>query len=300
MDCSQFHEKLVDLLYSEEGFSEEGRAHLQHCADCLKEWKASKEVLHAFKGLPQVTPSSSLLWTIRSRARASLEQKNAILKWWKSLWTHAHNPYAAFQGLMGAGVVAALILFFMPAPSMDPKLTATAYQNEIPNDLLHGYLKATDNERAAYWDGAEPASPSPLIQPAAVGMEADLNGNQPLVDGPRALSEAEMEFVYAQRKKALLEADADALMMRGRRLKSKGRIDLALQDFDAITRFYPEYAYMGDVLMYRAQCLAFLGNTEKALESLDSYIQRYPDKKGLIEPMKHQLRQTGKLPGSSE
>ena len=107
---------------------------------------------------------------------------------------------------------------------------------------------------------------------------------------PSPFSVVELEKIHRERKEALLEQDADSLLMRGRRYKSMGRVDLALRDFETIFRFYPGYLYMGDVLMYRAQCLAFQGDYDRAIESLDTYLKKEPSKKGLIEPMIDQLK----------
>jgi len=86
------------------------------------------------------------------------------------------------------------------------------------------------------------------------------------------------------------EFDADFLLMRGRRFKALGRMDLALVDFETLMNLYPDYTYMGDVLMYRAQCYAFLGNYPKAVESMEIYANYFPSKRSLVEPMIEQLK----------
>lgn len=95
---------------------------------------------------------------------------------------------------------------------------------------------------------------------------------------------------YLVRQEAMAQADADTLMMRGRRMKALGRMDLALQDFETIVRHYPDYDYIGDVLTYRAQSYAVLGNIDQAIESLEFYLKKFPSKANLILPMIEQIR----------
>lgn len=114
------------------------------------------------------------------------------------------------------------------------------------------------------------------------------NSSQP--NNPPPLTVSDLQQLFEDRKNQMMELDADMLLMRGRRAKAMGRIDLALQDFETIYRFYPNYSYMGDVLMYRAQCYAFKGRYQEAIDSLSSYQNLYPSKKPLIEPMIIQLK----------
>lgn len=99
----------------------------------------------------------------------------------------------------------------------------------------------------------------------------------------------ELEKIYQQRHKTLLETDADSLMMRGRRLKAMGNLELALKDFETIYYFYPEYTYMSDVLMYRAQCYSLLGDFALARESLEEILKKNPSKKEIVQPLLEQL-----------
>lgn len=99
----------------------------------------------------------------------------------------------------------------------------------------------------------------------------------------------ELEKIYQQRHKTLLETDADSLMMRGRRLKAMGNLELALKDFETIYYFYPEYTYMSDVLMYRAQCYSLLGDFALARESLEEILKKNPSKKDIVKPLLEQL-----------
>lgn len=95
------------------------------------------------------------------------------------------------------------------------------------------------------------------------------------------------------------EFDADFLLMRGRRFKALGRMDLALTDFETLMNLYPDYTYMGDVLMYRAQSYAFLGNYSKAIESMEIYANYFPSKRELVEPMIEQLKSQAESPNGS-
>lgn len=103
-------------------------------------------------------------------------------------------------------------------------------------------------------------------------------------------SQEDLQSIFEQRRLALMEKDADDLLMRGRRLKSLGRVDLALKDFQTIYQFYPDYTYLGDVIMYKAQCNAFLGNKEAAVTDLKEFMSRYPDKSHIAESMLRQVR----------
>lgn len=103
-------------------------------------------------------------------------------------------------------------------------------------------------------------------------------------------SMSQLREEFRNRTEALMQADADRLLMRGRRYKASGRIDLALKDFETIYRFYPHYVYLSDALIYRSQCYAFLGDIDNAVKSLHLVIEKFPSKKTAIFPMINQLK----------
>lgn len=265
MNCLEFEQSLPDLLYGED---KEGEAHLLSCPECAKLWRDAREVRVLFKRLPFVAPSPFILQKV-SRL-AAREASRIRIDWEKLLgWL----PHLGFnRGFAPAMVV---VLFFvsvlMAVSKPGEKLAEAPSFVALEADPISSTVL-----RERLWENPFGKSPRPAFKLAASGATQMPNAS-------------ELQKVYEERRRALLENDADNLLMRGRRLKTMGHMDMALKDFESIYLFYPDYTYMSDVLMFRAQCYAALGRKDKAIESLKLVANRFPDRKDVVAPIIEQL-----------
>lgn len=236
-------------------------SHAAECASCAEEVKKFQFITSQFDALPLVSPSPQAVQNILN----SIRQEPSVKKegWFSNFWQGIWMPVPI--GVMAMMLVAVVSLFHSNEVALQDRLL----------DKPSATMGLTYNRPGLI----------PSYENVAFGQMPTLDANISQIQP----SPTDQEARWQEKQRAVLEAEADALMMRGRRLKALGRVDLALNDFETITRFYPDYTYLGDVLMYRAQCYAFQGNVDKAFESLNTYVQKYPDKRSVVQPMIDQL-----------
>lgn len=290
MECQQAQLTMMDAVSEGRGseLPQALQGHVRGCVACAHEWSGHSSVIGVMRGLPELTPALS---TLRKVQQLGLNQNwdgelpifvKADL--WTRLWGWCQGP-----GLQLAPVV--LMALFMLGMGVTVGVAVLGGQQRA--------VQVADSTIPSQSSVVQPVlvPPTPIMPVSQRDAEdlwaygatqlPTLNHQEPVPMTPQ-----ELEQLYQRRYQSLLESDADDLLMRGRRFKSIGRIDLALKDFETVYRFYPNYTYMADVLMYRAQCYAFQGELQKAIESLEIYQERYPAKKALIEPMILQLKDT--------
>lgn len=292
MNCSELQNKILDYLYGEEAPSAEEAAHLESCSACQTEWNALAHTRSVFSKLPEVSPRQMTINRILAHARSQSAHgvKGILVR----IFSFGLNPVPA--SIMALLAVAVIVVFGMKGPQVDERVAAGGIEKSGSSTEM---VLANDQalRERLFENPFDVSSPSFNLKKRPVSSSFfDLRNvatdDPSLIDSdwPQAgLSIADLEKKWKERRKMLLESDADALMMRGRRLKAMGRVDLALRDFETIFRFYPDYTYIGDVLMYRAQCFAFQGDYNKALQSLEIFTEKFPAKKALIQPMIDQL-----------
>lgn len=258
MKCAEFKEYLLEIFYKEapEGVILEGHAHLKGCSACQKEWDKLLYLKSLFGLLSEKTPS-----------QLSVSKIKAISRSYKPLNLFEKLGFSSWAGFSFNLAPALVVIFFIIAG-----LTL------VFNPPFEG---GEGGDAASSGDLSEPNFLMHKITP--VSRESD-------TDNAMGFSLVDLEKSYQEHYTSILEADADKLMMRGRRFKSMGRMDLALRDFETIFRFYPNYTYMADVLMYRAQCYAFLGEIDEAVKSLDLVLKKDPSKEAIIQPMIEQIK----------
>lgn len=290
MNCSQIQENLIDVLYGEASSSLDKtiKGHLAGCPSCRQSMNQLVETRNIFNKLPENEPPLRLKENILALARYARPAyiPPARSRLWSFVVAFGLRP-APF--MVAAVMLLAVIFIFNAVRSPFPS-SPVASSYSLPSRGLFVADEAALRERVLV-NPFEIENPTfDLKYRVPKGSEGtSFSGFQPLPLEDED-SSATIETLLQQRRKMLLEADADSLMMRGRRLKSMGRIDIALKDFETIYHFYPDYTYIGDVLMYRAQCYAFLGEYNKALESLTVYLKKYPDKAPLIQSMMEQIK----------
>lgn len=262
MKCTEFKNYLLEIFYKEasEGLILEGHAHLKGCRACRQEWDKLLHLKSLFSTLPEKTPSqlsiSKIMAISRSYKPMNLFEKLGFSSWARFSFNLAPALVVVFF------IIAGLTLVFNPPfKGSEGGDVASSEVLSEPHLLMH------------------------KLTPVSRGSDTDNTIGVSLVD---------LEKRYQERYTTILEADADKLMMRGRRFKSMGRMDLALRDFETIFRFYPNYTYIADVLMYRAQCYAFLGEIDEAVKSLKLVLKKDPSKGALIQPMIEQLKDSTK------
>lgn len=323
-NCIQFKDSLIDLFYGEIGEKDQSELllHRDSCVACKSEWEQIAGVRLAFKKLPECEASQLSVNKVLAYARECYAKSvggflglGAMFRGLKRV------SFQLAPGMAVAFIVFSILLLFTSpqGPTGDIPLAAHSPSPAKGQSLspLFGYVPDANNL------GKGTAERSGLLKvPAAQGsrlygfqhgyrgktitegLQGDFqNASSPdsalireellsedVGSGALPLSLAELEEEFQKRQHNLLEADADHLLMRGRRFKSMGRVDLALQDFEIIYRFYPNYTYLSDVLLYRAQCYAFQGKVDEAIESLEILVKKYPSKKPLVAPMIQQIQ----------
>lgn len=297
LNCNDVSESLISYLYNELAPSAQinFENHLHSCSSCQQSVSELKAVCGHFHSLPKLEVPSILIQKIliQSRELGSQSQTSAFQKFVASFW-NAKFPVASI-----AWSFLALFAGFQLFTHFDPSTKQVASNDKIlqpltqintqqlgpqvaPNYLREQLFQNSFDQQAAPSNGfvlpVQRVAAQSNFEPQLGKMLGDIDSQ------PAALTQPS-----AGQVRATMEFDADSLLMRGRRFKSMGRVDLALKDFETIYSYYPEYTYMGDVLMYRSQCYAILGNNEKAKESLQEYAIKYPTKKDLINDMVKQL-----------
>jgi len=297
MNCLEFQNQLLDLIYGELG-SQEKVASLSHrdsCPTCTQEFKTIFEAKNIFSHLQEKEPSGIIVNRIRY-----LAEEKAFVPFGVRVSRAFENIFgfgrSLVPGMVGSMAIAAFVFLFTQANPQNPALvsqndeagkTATYDKTTIPN--LSMRVKLGENPFNLSGEATvQPVASSVFSFPSSV---TQLQGSD--IEDESDLSSSQLDKIFEARKKALLESDADSLLMRGRRLKAMGRIDLALTDFETIYHYYPDYTYIADVLVYRAQCFALQGKTEKAIESLSMYAEKEPSKTEVVKSMIRQLRTTG-------
>lgn len=259
MNCHQFKTDIIDYLYrtGSSDFLMEAERHIQSCSVCEEEVLGYQSVRSHFGALHDRQAPVPVVDHLLDLSRRK--------SWMQKLREIFSIPLAPPVTVMGMFLLAVVVLLRGPAlTTPSPELSLNSPSLSSPALNWGG-----DNSKIGFQNVSR-ENLNPLL-------DMDLDS--------LPLSDIDLEKKWQERHRLMMEADADALMMRGRRFKAMGRVDLALNDFETITRFYPEYTYMGDVLMYRSQCHAFQGNYDKAIESLEVYLTKYPSKQPLIQPM---------------
>lgn len=273
MTCQIKKEDILDCFYDEvqSSYKDTFLKHKQTCQSCTQEWEGLNQVHTLFKRLPQKTIPAILLQEVK---QIIYSEKQVISN---SFAKDIINYFKSFQFQLRVapalvGLVLLVSVFTVLRSEQSFKSHGVVLGGDEPFELT-SWIKSTPS------DGLPQG-----LQSVSLGENSSQPGNPP------PLTVSDLQQLFEDRKNQMMELDADMLLMRGRRAKAMGRIDLALKDFETIYRFYPNYSYMGDVLMYRAQCYAFKGRYQEAIDSLVAYQDIYPSKKPLIEPMILQLK----------
>lgn len=286
MNCQEISHYLPDYFHHQyKDLPQFLQVHIHQCQSCSLEWQGALKVAKIFKLLPVMPVPSELTQQILSLNRELMQSQQKSVGFYqkiKASWLALQEKglWSPAPAGMLAMFVIALTVTFLPSANHTRTDLADA-QLSMPS-MPEMTLPATSLRPYA------PNSYSFNVQNVSTG---DLDLLQGLTDSSPSNQLEGLEKQFEERQRSMMEADADSLMMRGRRFKAMGRMDLALNDFETIVRFYPEYSYLGDVLMYRAQCYAFQGDFDKAINSLSSYADKYPAKKDLVTAMIRQLEQ---------
>lgn len=282
MNCSEFQQALPDLTGMGLTLpdSKEASLHLQSCPTCRNEWDWAAGLSTAFQTLPDPLPSPRLSQPIFEELYGS---SRSLKERMRALWSRLPEYLPVLPRFAPALVVAFI--------AVGVGLALVSNKGDVKGPSVSEILHPEDRFALPHQDLLPPVNTllrEVATEPAPPLRQRLFEPDENLAPVPFSMSE--LEKIYENRKEALREQDADSLLMRGRRYKSMGRVDLALRDFETIYRFYPDYLYLGDVLMYRAQCLAFQGDFDRAIGSLETYLKKEPSKKGLIQPMIDQLK----------
>lgn len=262
MNCKEFKE--LSLGFSKKPLTEGLSLHLEDCRDCSAEWAEFTRVLQLIDQVDDKRPSLSASFKILQLSRQRpVTFKQKVLHYLRPIKTH-------FKWNLAPVMMAA---FFLVS-------TAFLIKSQISPEIAQK-TEALEQGIFSKWTA------SPLVKKVSRGGFDD-SQTYGFQHEPQIPS---IEESFQKRQAALRERDADQLLMRGRRLKSTGRIDLALRDFETIYRYYPEYTYMSDVLLYKAQCYTFLGENQKALDVLSILTEKFPSKEHIVTPLVQQLEQ---------
>ncbi|MBI2339421.1 MAG: hypothetical protein HYU99_03490 [Deltaproteobacteria bacterium] len=296
MDCPKIQDNLLDIIYEEASSAvrEKVEAHLTSCRACREEINQLIEIRSVFSKLPDCEPASRLVSNVMALARYTPGTGPAGKARYPLLVTRHSSLVGRFLDaffvlrpvpLMVAAsmILAVTLLFNSRAPLQSPSYSS------LPDHDLFVVNEAALRERVLEnpFEIENPAFDLKYRDPSGRMQAVSPGFNMEILDDGASL--AGIEKILMERRKMLVEADADSLMMRGRRLKAMGRVDMALKDFETIYRFYPDYTYIGDVLIYRAQCHAVLGEYDRALEGLDVYSAKFPEKASFVRSIIEQV-----------
>ncbi|MBX7147867.1 tetratricopeptide repeat protein [bacterium] len=284
MKCNDFSESILDIHYhiASPEVVQAFHHHSKECPSCQAELSRLQEISLVFSTLPQKEPTQATLNAILEKSKKT------------SVWSLILSPFENAGRLLNAGLKMAPIMMGLfvgfaalhvitNRSSNNPVVASNIEQSQALKDrLLNDQFNLSQN----YPNNSFQLPQAPITKTAFDDQPGLFNDDV----NPFGVAQDQLKQRFEERKQQLLEADADSLMMRGRRLKAMGRIDLALADFETIYQFHPTYTYMSDVLMYRAQCYAIQGHLKDAIDSLNEIIARYPDKKDMVLPMIDQLK----------
>ena len=249
MNCAESKNLLLDVLYEEASSSvrKSVETHLTFCPSCRQEMSQVVEIRSIFNKLPSLEPAPHLLENVLALARIIFPVREMRKE---GGWSRFLQIFSVF-GLrpvpltIAGGMVLAMIVLFDSARSplsIAPEGKRANFSvREGPSGLFVADEAALRERVLA--NPFEIENPTfDLKYPSPVGSQGNVpsnfNGMMLEDDG----SVADLETLFSQRRKMLVEADADSLMMRGRRLKSMGRVDMALKDFETIYHFYPDFS----------------------------------------------------------
>lgn len=294
MKCHEFEEQWIN--YYGQVLPPDLARHVSECDACQKVWEAQHGVHLAYSTLPDHEPSYFVVQKLLSLSRKEsfkLREKSSLVDFVRRWFTELMMP--APLSVMAMLLIAAFVLV------------------RSGEDLKNGDATGDDSSVAQPVASQEltPLRERLLTNPLSTGLQPkpvttwNPSSVQP-VSNAEGQSDPKWQDALAQNPNITgngvvtnndkidpdtltREADADALLMRGRRLKSAGRLDLAIGDFEVIYQNYPDYTYISDVLIFRAQCYFMLGDRPKALESLEEFAKRFPDRRDTVDPMINQL-----------
>lgn len=278
INCEKFSSDLLEAR-GLDGLSPLHRDHAQGCSSCAEANQQFLRIQSVFLSLPQTEPSLSSLQFVLQKARGQATKPGL----WANLVSWADSLLPSSLGAFNWAPAMMVLLLMVSGSFFAQNKSETI---NLPEQPRLAALKSPSGIRPSY--SLFPSGAEQMFSP--IEKVALTTGALPSVDTPNVEDFSTPSASEDDLKKALLEEDADNLLMRGRRFKSMGRVDLALKDFETIFHYYPDYTYIGDVLMYRSQCYAFQGNFQKAVESLEIYKRKDPSKAALLEPMINGLR----------
>lgn len=297
MNFQEKEDKLINIMYlGEEGDLESLKAQYKDDSDFQDSLDALALVKNAFSQLPERNPNYRSIHKIMQEARRFHElptkEKSSIFNILSSYISRFNLAPAAVAVFVVVAVVQGLNIAPWSSEGFSSAIDAVAdaaRPEDMKGQLIDAPLHGLNQQQFQPHNGATSFGG---LRPVAIDDQEDLGNVPGLFPSDEVAGGGNLDMFFAQRQKALMESDADTLLMRGRRYQSAGRIDLALRDFETIYRYYPNYTYMGDVLMHRARCFAFQGQYDDAIASLEIFVEKYPAKKGLVLPMIDQIEKS--------
>lgn len=303
MNCEKNNEIQLDILYGEVSgpILAEFNEHLEKCSDCRAEYQslaktkdfAANSIMDL--DVPTLTLNKTLIAIKEAQPTRFFDRVLEFFNIYKVVPTLVVFIFCGTLGLVTYKTYES----HQASSDFFAELTSDQMEDELTRDSfspigvgstslpLRERLKQNpfaDNSTFKLSSTGSALRTSPQANPYEFNKSPwQENRNQPE-------TQADLKELFEQRRLALLEKDADDLLMRGRRLKSLGRVDLALKDFQTIYQFYPDYTYLGDVIMFKAQCHAFLGERDSAVADLKEFMKRYPEKSHIAESMLRQVQ----------
>jgi hypothetical protein len=268
MNCQEFSEVLIDVYYGDasDSVSQASHEHQKSCKTCDESWQSIAGISQAYRVLSEEAPSQLSYNKILVYARERCERKNR--PFWQAIW----KPAASFA-LMAAFAVMSFVNFSAPTaqqvasnngPVASPMVNLSELHNRVYNTAFDHSDYGGGNYQLNHYlnGGAQVTSVSQGFQ-GLEGLSVDEGLDQKMLS--HNLDGHELETLY----------------YRARKMEKLGNYRDAFNDYEFITKFYPNYTNSRFALIGMARCLQGLDQKDDALAVLGRYVNAYGPSDGV-------------------
>lgn len=247
MNCHEFKDAYVDVFYGTADLTIEGKIHRHRleCSGCENTWQEHLRLVGVLRTIPERMPSQVTVNKVLAHAREQAqknERRSFIFSFLRPLVPAMMGVFAllAYQKMAGDPVS-------VTGSVAEQTLTENLADNELtmPGEFFH----------------VDQAKPN--ISYVSTGTT------------PRTSPFGSQRFGFddeLDRKKLLHNltlSEVSALFDRARKMEKLREYRQALNDYEFITKFHPDFEYISSVKFSMARCLTMLGSKESAVKLLE-------------------------------
>lgn len=268
MECHEANERLVEVYFGEAPDTLKGQVleHVGSCGRCAAEWRGFERISQAVKGLAEPSPSQLSLNKIMAYANEHAEQLPG-----RGFWSFLWQPKL--------GLALALLIAFFGTRTLWQGMFASGQDTTVAvNDPTVSDVPVSGmNIHSRFFK-----TPLDDMSPDA-GLSTATSGTISYVstDNRQTFGSQHFAFDDVLDQKMLLnhlnDSDLDALFFRARKMEKLGDYREALNDYEFIAKFHPDFNNIQAVNFSMARCLQGLGYTEMAVSLLEQLKASDPD-----------------------